>query len=200
MFDLFLHHQNMPFSIAIAVALLIGLVEIVSLLLGGLVSIDSIIPEKDIGVDADINGFSVVDYLCIGKIPLLMWLVVFLLSFGIIGIIFQSIFALNSTVAAIIVLFISAFPVRYISLLLQKIVPKDETTAIYDIDFIGYKAEIVLGTARRNYPAQAKFKDVHNQTHYVMVEPLSDTDEFVTGDTVVLYEKKGPIFLVSDYK
>ncbi len=45
MFDLFLHHQNMPFSIAIAVALLIGLVEIVSLLLGGLVSIDSIIPE-----------------------------------------------------------------------------------------------------------------------------------------------------------
>lgn len=194
MFDLFLHHQNMPFSIAIAVALLIGLVEIISLLLGGLVSIDSIIPEKDI------NGFSVVDYLCIGKIPLLMWLVVFLLSFGIIGIIFQSIFALNSTVAAIIVLFISAFPVRYISLLLQKIVPKDETTAIYDIDFIGYKAEIVLGTARRNYPAQAKFKDVHNQTHYVMVEPLSDTDEFVTGDTVVLYEKKGPIFLVSDYK
>lgn len=195
MFDLFLQTENLPFSIAIVIALLIGVVELIGLLAGGLFNFDGILPDKDVGMDVD--GFSVMDYLCIGRIPLLMWLVVFLLSFGITGVIFQSIFNMNTLVASLIVLLISTFPVRYISLLLQRIMPKDETTALYSEDFVGYTAVIIIGKARRNHAAQAKFKDVHKQTHYVMVEPLIDDAELLTGEEVVLYEKQGNIFLVN---
>ena len=81
---------------------------------------------------------------------------------------------------------ISTIPVRYISLFLSKVLPKDETTALYSESFIGLIAVIVLGEARTNYPAQAKFKDMHNQVHYVMVEPEYETDIFKYNDEIIL--------------
>ena len=72
--------------------------------------------------------------------------------------------------------------------MLQKIIPQDETTALYSESFVGSVATIVVGEARKNFPAQAKFKDIHNQTQYVMVVPLLDDEIHVTGEQVVLYE------------
>lgn len=187
--DMFLDPNNLPFTVALVVALSIGILELISLLLGGITDwFDTIIPEKEIG---DISGFSVMDYLCIGKIPFLMWLVVFLTSYGLCGLIFQSILNLHVLLAGFIVLFISIFPTRYISLILQKVIPQDETTALYSESFIGSVATIVVGEARKNFPAQAKFKDIHNQTQYVMVVPLLDDEIHVTGEQVILYELLG---------
>lgn len=192
MFDLILDPANLPFIIAITLAIAIGILELISLLVGGLTDwFDAILPDKDFG---DISGFSVMDYLCIGRIPFLMWLVVFLMSYGICGLILQSLIGLNVLLAGIIVLFIAIFPTRYISLVLQKILPQDETTALYSDSFIGSEAVIVLGIAKVGYPAQAKFTDMHNQTHYVMVEPLNANEEFSVGNTIVLYEQAGSIF------
>ena len=87
--------------------------------------------------------------------------------------------------------------VRVAAKLISKIIPKDETTAINSDDFVGYHATIVLGEARRNHPAQAKFVDEHKQTHYVMVEPLNDEDTLKAGEIVALYEKQGNIFLAT---
>lgn len=192
MLDILLATQNLPFTIAITVALLIGVIEIIALAVGAGGLIDGLTADMD--VSADIDGFSFLDYLCIGRIPFLMWLVVFLLSFGAIGIIFQSIFGLSPFIASLIVLVISVFPTRNISLLLQRIMPKDETTAINSDNFIGYTATIVIGEARRNYPAQAKFTDEYKQTHYVMVEPLIDEETLKVGESITLYEKQGNIF------
>ena len=184
--DMFLDPNNLPFTVALVVALSIGILELISLLLGGITDwFDAIIPEKEIG---DISGFSVTDYLCIGRIPFLMWLVVFLTSYGLCGLFFQSLLNLNSLIAGIIILFVSVFPTRYISLILQRIIPKDETTALYSESFVGSVATIVVGEARKNFPAQAKFKDIHNQTQYVMVVPLLDDEIHVTGEQVILYE------------
>ena len=187
--DMFLDPNNLPFTVALIVALSIGILELISLMLGGITDwFDTIIPEKEIG---DISGFSVMDYLCIGRIPFLMWLVVFLTSYGLCGLIFQSILNLNVFLAGFIVLFISVFPTRYTSLVLQKVIPQDETTALYSESFIGSVATIVVGEARKNFPAQAKFKDIHNQTQYVMVVPLLDDEIHVTGEQVILYELLG---------
>lgn len=195
MLDILLATQNLPFTIAITVALLIGVIEIFALLVGAGGLVDGLTADMD--VSADIDGFSFLDYLCIGRIPFLIWLVIFLLSFGAVGIIFQSLFGLSPLIAAIIVLVIAVFPTRVISLFVAKIMPKDETTAINSDDFVGYHATIVLGEARRNHPAQAKFVDEHKQTHYVMVEPLNDEDTLKAGESVALYEKQGNIFLAT---
>lgn len=189
MFDLFLLDENLPFTVALAVALFIGIIEVISLLIGGISSaFDGILPEKDIHVDID-GGFSITDFLCIGRIPLLMWLVVFLVSYGLCGILFQSFFHFDTYIAGFIIIPVALFPTRYISLLLHKILPQDFTTALHSDSFIGMKATIVVGTAHKGHPAQAKFKDMYDQTHYVMVEPENDSN-FLQGEELILTAKK----------
>lgn len=190
MFDIFLLNENLPFTVALAVALFIGIIEIISLLIGGISSaFDGILPEKDIHIDLD-GGFSITDYLCIGKIPLLMWIVVFLVSYGLCGIIMQMFLNLNVYLAGFIMLPLSLFPTRYISLFLHKIMPQDFTTAIHSDNFVGMKATIVMGNSYVGHPAQAKFKDRYDQTHYVMVEPEYTIVVFTQGDEVILTSKK----------
>ena len=46
---------------------------------------------------------------------------------------------------------------------------------------VGRMATIVLGTARQGSPAQAKVRDQHGQTHYVMLEPDEDGASFQAG-------------------
>ena len=47
MFELFYLYENMPFTIALCVALLIGIVELFSLLLGGISNaFDGFLPEE----------------------------------------------------------------------------------------------------------------------------------------------------------
>lgn len=154
MFDIFLLNENLPFTVALAVALFIGIIEIISLLVGGISSaFDGILPEKDIHVDLA-GGFSITDYLCIGKIPLLMWIVVFLVSYGLSGVILQMMVHLNVYIAAIVALFISVFPTRYVSIFLHKIMPQDFTTAMHSDDFIGLSGVIIGGKAYKNYAAR----------------------------------------------
>ena len=54
--------------------------------------------------------------------------------------------------------------------------------------------KIVLGTARRNEPAQARLRDEHGKTHYVMVEPEFDGDELPSGTPVLLVKVDGSRF------
>lgn len=194
MFDTFLLTENIPFTIAIIVAMCIGILELINLLVGGITdAFDTLIPEKDFSIDIG-DGFSFTDYLCIGRIPFLMWLVIMLTSFGIIGIFFQSIFHTSLFIAAPISFVLAVFPTRHASLFLQKILPQDETTAITSDTLVGRTATIVIGTASVNNPAQAKVKDEYNHTHYVMVVPEDINDKYAAGTDVILYSYNGVLF------
>lgn len=193
MIETLLSPNNLPFTVALVIALLIGILELLSLLVGGFSDIfETLIPEKEIGIE---GSFSLSDYLCIGRIPLLMWLVVYLVSFGLIGTFIQMFLDFNVYIVTLVVFFVSTIPTRYISLFLHKIIPQDETTALYSNSFIGMSANIVSGYARVGYPAQAKFKDIHGQTHYIMVEPEGSEEEYGMGDTVILVKQSKNIFI-----
>ena len=73
-------------------------------------------------------------------------------------------------------------------MLIARILPQDETTAIYSDELIGRTATIILGDARPQSPAQAKVKDQHGLTHYILVEPEQD-EIFSQGQSVVLTQK-----------
>ena len=49
-------------------------------------------------------------------------------------------------------------------------------------------------TLRHGEPAQAKLRDEHGQTHYVMVEPGDPFETFVQGTPVLLVQKNGARF------
>lgn len=159
MYETLLAANNLPFTIALVVAAMIGIIETISLVFGGIFnSIDMILPDKDFGIVGD---FSVSDYLCIGRIPLLMWLIIFLTSCGLGGTIIQHIFALNLWLIGPLMILVAVFPTRYISIFMHKIMPQDETTAINVADLVGMSAVIVIGTATPGNPTQAKVIDLH---------------------------------------
>ena len=78
--------------------------------------------------------------------------------------------------------------VRFNAKIAEKILPKDETTAIHIEELIGRTAIIILGDARANSPAQAKVQDQYGHTHYVLVEPANG-EILKQGQSVILMDK-----------
>lgn len=195
--------QNLPFTVALAVMLLIAALEGVGLVLGWQLSttLESLLPDFNVDLDSpDIQGGALsrlLGWLRIGKVPVLMLLIIFLTAFGLIGLLLQSIThdlfgflwpALPATVPA----FLAALPVmRLLAKGLEKIMPRVETSAVSSDSFIGKIAYITLGTANQGQPAQAKLTDSFGATHYIMVEPDITGESFTTGTAVILVSRTG---------
>jgi len=140
-------------------------------------------------------------WLCVGKVPVLILLVAFLTVFGLAGLALQTIVhgvtgaMLPGSLASIPALIVAVPSVRVIGTGLSKLIPKDETAAVKADSFVGRVARITLGEATKGQAAEAKLKDAHGQTHYVMVEPDGEEEVFEAGTQVLLIKKNGPRFL-----
>jgi hypothetical protein len=131
-------------------------------------------------------------WLHVGKVPILVLLVIFLMTFAVTGFVAQFLARsmlgsfLPLPVAAGLALVVGVFGVRSLGAALGKVIPKDETTAVADVSLVGRVGTIVIGTARAGKPAEARIRDEHGATHYVMVEPEEPEQSFTTGDSVLL--------------
>jgi membrane protein implicated in regulation of membrane protease activity len=191
MFEFILAPENLPFSVALLVMLLIGAVEAVGL--------GASAADLDLGADAD--GGDLLGWLGVGKVPLLILLVVLLALFGMIGLALQQVVSAVAGVPlapwnAAAIAFVATLPLLGISARgLARIIPQDETTAVSLDALLGKRATVTVGTARRGSPAQARVRDVHGQSHYVMIEPNGDADAVAEGGTVLLIRREGNIFI-----
>ena len=199
MWALINHPSNVVFGIALGLMLFLGVVEIISLLMGGLSDwLDGLLPD---GLDADMHGdvhlevggngiIKLLSWLYVGKIPVLIWLTVFLGVYGGLGLMAQNIVHAVSGLyapawlASVGMFFLCLPVVRWAAAGVYALMPKDETTAINHADLIGRVAQIVLGDAAIGAPAEAKVTDQFGQTHYIMVEP--DTDAVLQQGSLVL--------------
>lgn len=231
MLEFALEAANRPFAAAIGLMLAIAVLEGVLALIGaGIFSfLDSLVPDMDADVDIDMDApqtdiagsgpdygdtgirqitanpsnlpSRILGWLYIGKVPLLILLVMFLLVFGLAGYIMQAIIngmfgmLLHGSIAWIPPLVLTIPLVRLFGKGFAKIIPKDQSTAVDSSTFVGRVATITLGTARKGMPAQAKLTDQHGLSHYVMVEPDNDVDEFDSGTSVLLIQKIGSQFV-----
>ncbi|MCW7754398.1 YqiJ family protein [Desulfobotulus sp. H1] len=203
MWELLLASENMAFSTALAIMLLIGILEGTASLIGAGSSsfFDSLIPDLDAGT-ADFGGSTgrFLVWLRIGQVPVLVILILFLTSFGLTGLMLQAAVAslfgsfLPGWLAAIPVLVLSFFLTRFLGGLLHRIIPKDETLAVSRASLIGRVAVITLGTASRGNPAEAKTKDIYGRMHYFLVEPDRDEDVFSTGNEVLIVSLTNHIY------
>ena len=194
MIELFLQSNNLPFSVAIALMLLLALVQLSGL--GDVIGGDA---DVDVSTSAAIDA-GLLSLVGIGRLPLLMWLMMFLTSFGMIGIGGQQLIAafaggtLNvwfaTSAAALIALPLTAVLARP----LARIMPRDETTAIHVSALVGHEAEIIIGRAAMNSPARARVVDCFGQTHYVMVEPDDAGQSFCEGERVLLVRFENGLF------
>lgn len=142
----------------------------------------------------------VLGWLCVGKVPILVLLIVFLTAFGLAGFFIQgalvSLFGLSLPAAlAAIPAFAVAIPiVRTVGLGLAKIMPKEHTEAVSQKRFIGKVATIIRGEARKGAPAEAKLTDRFGQTHYVLIEPDDNESVFKQGEEVIVIKQSGSIY------
>ena len=185
MFDFILAPANLPFSVALLVMLMIGAVE--ALGLGA--------SAVELDADLDSDGGGLLDWLGVGRVPLLMLLVVFLAAFGLIGLALQQLAGPFSPWIAGPVAAAAALPFTGLGARgLARIMPQDETTAVSLDSLLGKRGTITIGTARAGSPAQARVRDVHGQAHYVMVEPHDPDHAIAEGETVLLIRRDGNIF------
>lgn len=198
---------NMPFSVSLLVMLIIAVLEGVTTLLGAGLSdlLETVVPGIEVDVDGpDLEGTGTLSrllgWLRIGQVPALMLLVIFLTAFGLIGLsmqslLMQSVGIMLPAAVAWLPAILAAIPmVRVLGGGLALVMPKDETDAVSEQTFIGRIAVITLGIARQGSPAEAKLKDQHGQTHYLMVEPDLADETFPHGTAVILVRQQGAHF------
>lgn len=221
MLEFMLLPQNIAFSVALAVLLLLLVVEAVGLMLGtGLSQLfEGLSPDVDVDVDIDIDGPDVdaggiegggpgilgqtLAWLRVGQVPFLVILVLFLLGFGLYGLLIQGI--VQSFAGKLLPGWLAVLPAIAVTLpfirasagTLAKVMPRDETDAVARDSFVGRTATITLGEARPGSPAQAKLRDIHGQTHYIMVEPEAADAVYGQGTRVRLVRLEGARFLVT---
>jgi len=208
MWDFVTAAENLPFSVALTIMVGLAVMEGVGMLLAAGISslVDTMLPDVEIDVDApDVHSPGMISqflgWLYVGKLPFLVIFIVLLTSFGIIGLIVQSIslsligILLPALVASPVALALALPISRVTAAGVARIMPRDETEAVSSESFVGRIATITTGTAKKGYAAQARLTDEHGQSHYVMVEPDVSADELPHGSEVLLIKKTGHTFL-----
>lgn len=190
--EFFVAPASLPFTAAILLVLIMGLVEGIAVYSGFGFSewLNVFAPE---GIEGAADSW--LGWLHVGKAPLLVLLVILLTAFSIIG------FTLNAVAHDLIgiyptpflsvpIAFIGALPVvRVLGAAIARLIPKDETSAVLLDTLVGHVAVVMNGTARVNYPAQAKVKNGQGQIFYVHVEPENEDTSLSTGDSVLLIKQ-----------
>ena len=197
---------NLPFTVALAIVLFLGVLEIIGLLIGGANALGVGGPDFDADNDFDAEGIfsQILGWLHVGQIPVTILAIAWLFNFGVAGLLLQNLIqSLSGTmmptmIAVFIALFISLPATRISGGVLKKILPRDETEAVSSESFLGCEARITTGTARRGKPAEARLRDRFGRTHYVMVEPENDEETFASGSPVLILKRREDIFRVID--
>lgn len=202
-----LEPHNFPF--AVALGLLLAVVALQFIGIGDM--FDG--ADADVDVDLDIDGANSAGFLDgafsvlgIGRVPFLIWLMMYLFVFAAIGVAGQETFInllgtpLNTALAGLGA-GAAALPINgVLSRPLARVLPKDETSAVSVNSLIRRDAEIQIGTAQRGSPARSKVIDQFGQPHFVMVEPHDDDAVLVEGEVVMLVRREGGIFYAAQYE
>lgn len=198
-----------PFSVALMLMFGLGFIEIISLMLGASLSAhihhtlpDIHHPHLHVDIDASHGFANVLGWLQIGRAPFLILFVLFLLGFGLSGIVLQQLFFqffgyfAHGGVMAIPTTLIGFSHMHLGGRLVHRYLPKDETESLSTETFIGQTVTITVGEARLGHPAEGKFQDKFGHTHYVMVEPDEDSYYFSEAETALIIRQDGQIYRV----
>jgi hypothetical protein len=196
--NLFTAPETLPFGVALAlivgIALLEGFGMLVSLSPSNL--IDDWLPD----VDGDSGLDRVLGWLHLGKVPALVLLLLFLLGYALFGYGLQKVvnglfgFYLPGWLAGLLAVPSGMATVRGLGALVAHIIPRDETSAVSEMSLVGRAGVVSAGAAKRGLAAQARVRDAHGRTHYLMVEPDVDDEIFEEGAQILIVRKVGAFY------
>ena len=164
--------------------------------------------EADIDADADVDvdtgsqgsAFGdVFGFLNVGRVPLMIVLMSLFVTWGIFGLIANTLLNIPETpnrvwISCIIAFFCCFLGTRYISIALSKLFPESEK-AISDVQLLGLRGRVISGQITTTFgTARVQVPDGPELTVSCRVEPDGTTP--VKGDTVILinYDRTKRIF------
>ncbi|MCJ2185014.1 YqiJ family protein [Novosphingobium sp. 1949] len=196
--------QNLPFTVALGVMAALVVMQFFGL--GDLLGADSDV-DVDVSLEGHVEGVpghgldsGLLSLVGLGRVPFMVWLIVLLSAFGVIGIAGQQFLeaftgAPWSAWLAGPAAGVAALPLTgAIARPLGRLMPQDETSAIDRGVLVGREGEIVIGTAVPGSPARARVTDHFGQVHHVMLEPDNADQKFVEGERVLIVRREGELF------
>jgi hypothetical protein len=196
--SLFTATQNLPFGIGFALIVGIALLEGLGMLFSISPSnfLDDVLPE----IDGDSGLDRVLGWLHLGKVPALVLLLLVLTGYTVFGyslqVVANGLFGgyLPAWLAGLLAVPAGMATVRGLGSLIAHIIPRDETSVVSEQSLVGRVGVIISGAARRGLAAQARVKDSHGRSHYLMVEPDIDDEVFDEGTQVLIVRKTGAFY------
>jgi hypothetical protein len=194
---------NAPFLVAIGVMIVIGAIEGLSLLVGTgmLHHLDSFFAAHVDHAGDLFPGDGVLGWLHLGRVPLLVLLVLFLMGFAIAGLMLQWAVTeiaghpLPPLVASLVAVACAVPVVRLLGGRMAHFVPREETTAVSEDSFVGRVARLTAESAAMGQPGQAKLTDEHGRTHYLLVAPDDPRVQFTRGESILIVSRaSGSLF------
>src|SRR5690606_31770581 len=200
MWELFTEPANIVFSISLSLMLMFAALELILLFLGGGSQsiFDQVFPEDLTYLelrsqqDNSLIG-KVLTWLHVDQLPLFIGLIIFLITYGLLGLITQGLIEqftgnlLSGWLISPACLFLCMPFVRFNARITEKLLPKLKSSTLRSDELIGSKATI-LGEARLNTPAPAEVQDQFGHKHYILVAPAYN-ETLQQGQAVVLTQK-----------
>jgi len=182
---------NAPYLFAISFVLLIGLLEIIAIICGHMLSgaLDAHLDHYDSITTGNIS--QALHYLNIGKLPALVVLCLLAGFFGLIGILLQHVCVmlwqtpLPNLFVVPVSLLLTIIMVHYTGKVIAPCLPRDHSTAITEEEYIGCMALITGHQASSGKPCEGKLTDQFGQIHYLLLEPEKGIF-FNKGDKVLI--------------
>jgi len=195
----FLAPEVRPFAIAAMMIVIVGGVEVCSMLIGFSLS-EMAGKALDFDSGSDSNLMNAISWMNVRGVPLLVYLMVLFALFSIAGFLIQdgarAVATPLPTWLAVPFALGAALPlVRWSSGWLAKIIPRDESYAVGEASLVGRIGEVVVGPLDQGLPGRVRVKDVHDNFHFVAAMAAPDSPRLPQGVAVLLVDRVGTRFL-----
>ncbi|MEH2609304.1 OB-fold-containig protein [Bradyrhizobium sp. AZCC 1693] len=197
--DLLLAPDVRPFTVAAAIMMTLGGIELLTTLVG--FSISELL-GKDLAVEADSDSGLGGMFLWInaGRLPLLILIILTLGVFSIAGFFLQGLahgvgISVPVSIAALAAAACSIPAIRVTSRGIARIIPRDETYVVNEADFIGHVAEVSIGPLDQGLPGRVRLKDVFGNWHSLVARASPKSTPLPVGASVLLVDRDAKSFI-----
>lgn len=191
-----------PFWVALMVVAGLGLIELVSVLIGASASglLDDGLGHHGPGDhEPDLLG-DWMSWLNAGGVPILVLAVILLTAFAIFGFALQSLAARMlgplPLLIAVPAAALAAVPAtRWASRGIARVIPRDETNALSQSDFIGLIGTVTIGPLDQGHPGAIRVKDRYDNVHILRAR-AAPGHLMATGTLVLIVDGADGLFEV----
>jgi membrane protein implicated in regulation of membrane protease activity len=198
--DHFMLAEVRPFAVAAVMIVLVGGVEIASMLVG--LSVSELLGQSvDLSHgDGDSGVGHVLSWVNVGGVPLMICILLGLGIFSISGFLIQDVARLvaaplSATAAGVLAAAVTVPLLRGATRYAAQLIPQDESYAVGLSDLVGRVGEVAVGPLDGGLPGRVRVKDVHGNWHMVTASAAPGSPPLEKSTSVLLVDRKDGRFI-----